>query len=686
MSHDLFDHYLKPQAATDSVAENIAEARKDLLAALVKLEGAVVPEDVPAVTKVMDQFGDFAARVSLIGQVKAGKTALANALLNTSELLPSDVNPWTSVVTSIHINRNSPKGKAAIFKFFDESDWDDMVSNSGRIVNLAKKANLDSRVEELTEQIKTLKERTEGRLGRNFKLLLGNQHSFSTYNSDLIKRYVCLGDDAMDEDREGRFADLTKTADLYYETDCFGYPVTLADTPGVNDPFLVREAATLDNLRHSHICVVTLSAHQALSSVDLGLLRVLKRLRSNRLVLFVNRIDELPKPQEQIQEINDFILDVLDKQKLDGDIPVVFGSAAWADAAISGDYENLTEDSVESLASLIEARKEGEATDDPSNLNGLHDVSGISALRTAINRKVWSEIYKPKIESDASRARRIAERSLVFLKEANKGPDFEPDMAGIEQALRDLDTGKDALKNTIEAYAEDAKEKVKMGMGGVYYKFTSAEKKKLRTLLDSRKGVKDWTPDTETLRSELNEVFVEYTEATAKKLELIRRKTSSTVLEAYQTALGSNEGIKISPQPISEPPIPVSLMRTMNIDLRASNSFEWLKRKFNKSIYLDEFDAIAKEDLRSTVEETCEQNIEEYLDSILMDFSHFFDSHTTTIKSLKGISGSDAAAKLEDVQGGGDIPTRINSLRNAFGVLQELETDGDDAATSKARA
>ena len=132
--------------------------------------------------------------------------------------------------------------------------------------------------------------------------------------------------------------------------------------------------------------------------------------------------------------------------------------------------------------------------------------------------------------------------------------------------------------------------------------------------------------------------------STDNKLELIRRKSASTVLAAYETALGSSEGIKITPQTISEPPIPVSLMLTMNIDLRAANSFDWLRRKFNKSLYLTEFDAIAKEDLRATVEETCEQNIEEYLDHVTMDFTHFFDSHTSSIKSLNGISGSVAAA------------------------------------------
>ena len=48
--------------------------------------------------------------VTMIGQVKAGKTSLVNAMVGWPDLLPADVNPWTSVVTSLHMN---PKSKTS---------------------------------------------------------------------------------------------------------------------------------------------------------------------------------------------------------------------------------------------------------------------------------------------------------------------------------------------------------------------------------------------------------------------------------------------------------------------------------------------------------------------------------------------------------------------------------------------
>jgi len=692
MSFDKYKEYLTSSNAADSHSADIAVGRNKLKSSLLKLEGSVLPEDVPAMGEAIDGFEAFAPNVSLIGQVKAGKTALANALLDVSELFPSDVNPWTSVVTSIHVNRPNPKGKRAVFRFFDESDWEDMVSNSGRIVDLAKKANLESRVEELTEQIQSLKERTEGRLGRNFKMLLGNQHSFSHYDGDLIKRYVCLGEDEGEDEREGRFADLTKSADVYLDTESFGYPLTLADTPGVNDPFLVREAATLENLGQSHICVVVLSAHQALSSVDLGLMRVLKRLKSDRLIVFVNRVDELPEPDQQIREIYGSVTKVLKAQKLHGDIPIIFGSAAWADAAIVGHFDNLPEDSVDSLKSLIDARtaKLDAGATDLSNIDNLTDVSGVSALRAVISEKVWEQVYQPKIEAEANRARRFADRSLVYMTEAGKGAEFKPDLVGIKNALQDLADGKSKVADAIQSYHKSASEKIKMDMASSYYGFLQDEKRGLEACLSSKANIEDWAPDTEGLRSSLNEVYNAFTDEAVSYLTNISQQSAELVSAAYEMALGAKDALAVAPQTISEPPVPVSLMRTMSVDLRASNSIEWLKRKLNKSTYIKQFTDIANADLRSTVEEICKDNIDKFLAGVRSDLATFFDEHQRTINSLPKITAADIEEKLKDVDpANAELHGRMANLRDALATLQFLEGAGgaqqpDNAVTEAA--
>lgn len=41
-------------------------------------------------------------RISVVGQVKAGKSTLINVLSGTKDLLPTEVNPWTAVITNLH--------------------------------------------------------------------------------------------------------------------------------------------------------------------------------------------------------------------------------------------------------------------------------------------------------------------------------------------------------------------------------------------------------------------------------------------------------------------------------------------------------------------------------------------------------------------------------------------------------
>lgn len=688
MADNSFETYLRQTHRSDDGTAEIRACRSDLRNALHKLEGAVVPEDVTAIADLLDSFDGFAAKVSLIGQVKAGKTALANALLGVSDLLPSDVNPWTSVVTSMHINCAPPKGKRAVFRFFDNEDWEDLVSDSGRIIQIAKKAKLDSRLDELVEQVHALRERTRERLGKNFELLLGNNHSFSSFNSDLVKRYVCLGEHDLLQDREGRFADLTKSADLYLENGFFEYPVTLSDTPGVNDPFLIREAATLQNLGTSDICIVVLNAHQALSSVDLGLMRLLKSLQSKRLIAFVNRIDELPDPQNQIHEIRNYISGVLKKQKLDADIPIIFGSAAWADAAIVGNFDDLPEDSVESLAALVEARQaqlEPGSSDD-FNVDNLSDVSGISALRAAIGKKVWNEVYRPKIAAEANRARRMAERSLLYLSEGHEEADITVRKDRVADALSDLNMCQRQVKKSANAYKAKAKETIKMAFVSAYMRFNRSEKDALLACLSGSGKVKDWTPDTEALRSDLNAAYDAYAIETTKHFRRISDMMIKTVASAYHMVLNQTDGIRITPQPIPTPPIPMSLMRTMSIDMRASSSLEWLRRKLDKSVYLDQFDAISNGDLVQTVEETCDDIIETYLSGLSAELIAFLKEHMQTIEAF-GKPDADRLGNIMREISADDatLATRIQTLRDAADILHALEeADFDEPLTKTA--
>ncbi|MEM9787086.1 MAG: dynamin family protein, partial [Pseudomonadota bacterium] len=305
------------------------------LADVVKLGGQDTEKKA---ARVIKQLRSFEPSVTMIGQIKSGKTSLVNAMIGRPELLPADVNPWTSVVTSLHLNAPLPAdAPTATFQFFSQGEWDHLVENGGRIGELSARAGADEELEKVRQQIAEMREKTKTRLGRKFELLLGQKHNYAELTDDLVQRYVCMGDDFEDmeeEDQQGQFADITKSADLYLKAQAIPMPLCLRDTPGVNDTFMMREQITINALRDSRICVVVLSAHQALSSMDMGLIRLISNVKAREVIIFVNRIDELSNPAEQVPEIRDSILQTLADHNGPENPQLIFGSAYWANIAL----------------------------------------------------------------------------------------------------------------------------------------------------------------------------------------------------------------------------------------------------------------------------------------------------------------------------------------------------------------
>src|SRR5262249_38551082 len=76
----------------------------------------------------------LSCRIGVIGQVKAGKSSLINALMGKPGLLPTDVNPWTTAVTRIHFGlADAPPNVAAEFSFFAPDEWEQLSNGSGPI-------------------------------------------------------------------------------------------------------------------------------------------------------------------------------------------------------------------------------------------------------------------------------------------------------------------------------------------------------------------------------------------------------------------------------------------------------------------------------------------------------------------------------------------------------------------------
>jgi len=664
-----FRHNVAPAALDQITRESpspdcdptIVAARGTLKDLLLRLEPLVVPEKVDVITKLGEEFDRFAVQVSLVGQVKAGKTALANALLGQRTLLPSDINPWTSVVTSIHVNRPVPRNKHAVFRFFTEDEWDAMVTTGGRIATIAAEADLDAEVEDLQAQILNMQKKTEARLGKNFQLLLGNQHAFSEVSSDLVRRYVCLGDENSDEDREGRFADMTRSADIYLKSRLFDYATTIVDTPGVNDPFLVREAMTLESLGDADICVIVLSAHQALSTSDLALMRILMNLKHRQIVLFINRVDELADPTSHIPEIRARIEGTLFDQGLPTDIPVVFGSAAWADAHLAGTSSDLPPASAAALETYA------------AQSAGLTDLSGMSELQAVLDKKATRDIIRPFFQEVADVASAAALQSKSLLERAIDGDQAPKKTISRNEIDKTFEALRTLITTRLDAVGEELSKSLQVEFAGHFSQYIFDESRKLNRHLDNRGKTSDWTFDTHVLRATLKSSYTEHSLTLHGAITTLVRDVYQAVSTAYASCdIEEPQELGLIAPTIAEPAPPVALMRTMSIDVSSHWLMGWMTRNVRRQSFLKKFRDSTMAQLSETVGEIDRTGLKNVLGDAANTLEDFLESHHFALTELIGMDEESLrTAFRQKNEQGASIETRLARI---CGILEELDT------------
>ena len=332
-----------PLSRSLSVGARLDAARARAVEAAAGLVANADKETARVVSAVAEDLRKLACRIAFVGQVKAGKSSLINALVEQPGLLPADINPCTAVITRLNFGVPGKPRAGAAFTFFNRDEWR-RLSSGGRTRELTDRLFPGFDWEVLRSQVKAMEEKAQHKLGASFEDLLGKEHTYPELQPNLLVRYVGTEyshAESEAERAEGEFSGITKCADIFLDLGAFSFPAVLIDTPGVNDPFLVRDEITRQNLETADICVVVVTAWQRLSATDLNLLRMLRGLKKDRLIVFVNKIDEVKGGEEVAEKIGKQVSSTLEQEFPATHIPVVLGSAAFAHKALGragGDY------------------------------------------------------------------------------------------------------------------------------------------------------------------------------------------------------------------------------------------------------------------------------------------------------------------------------------------------------------
>jgi hypothetical protein len=580
------------------VSARLGEVKRRLLDLGEELEGVLHQRVAGFVNDRLKDVESHSCRIAVIGQIKAGKSSLVNALTLRPDLLPTDVNPSTAVITRLHFGGPAERNNSALFQFFSDEEWDRIMSGGrpGAMTTPRGGVLPESRLE---AQLDELRGRAEKRLGPELPSLLGKHHLFKSVTSNVLERYVSAGDGAEGElDGDGRhYSDITKIAEVFLEGQPLGYPAVIIDTPGVNDPFLIRDEITQNNLGEADIYLVVLTAQQPLSKSDLALLRMLRGLQKDRIIAVVNRVDIIDGPPDQYQRLTGYIQEALRREFPHAPIPVILASARWGTAALNADPEEMAAMLSPSFTTYAAWSRHASAEEIRSwNPHGnwpapriaqvLYKTSGVPAIIAAIARLIGHSVTEERILPTASTLGAIAENTATSLRHNQKamqakliGPGRTPVAAFREQATRMLGQLERLLANIEESLGKADEELTAMlgqdlrRLGNYLHfrreQFAEHEGERLVQTGFSSDFRKRFQDDGFQLREQFAEDFYTYVTDTAKQLTAKQRDVEATLRQAAKDTLPEIDDVLHFgfQTPIFSPPSIIPLSRTTVFDL-----------------------------------------------------------------------------------------------------------------------
>ncbi len=651
---------------------------RDLRQALVRLGKIGDKSTNRAARRLHHQLKHAEPSITMIGQVKAGKTSLVNAMVGFPDLLPADVNPWTSVVTSLHLNPHvTPEDNRASFRFFDMEEWGRLLDRGGRIGELASRAGAEDELEKVRAQVIEMREKSRERLGDKFELLLGQQHDYGYFDNELIERYVCLGDDFEDDfetsQAQGRFADITKSAEVFMHRPELPMPLCIRDTPGVNDTFMIREQITIRAIRESRICVVVLAAHQALSSVDMALIRLIANVKSREVIIAVNRCDELSDPINQIPEIRDSIRKTLEEHDGPKEAQIIFSSAYCATAALNGMLDAVDEDTMTALTNW--AIEEGRVTDpgalSPEEL--LWDLSGVPAIYAALAERIAEGTGQDLLDRVAKSAMNLANglnatHQVVSRRESDAAlPPLEKGQ--LENELTRIEREADAaMIEVFDKVIEDFHKRLERSHRGFLERATGS----LLQHLEDHGEDEVWQYDPSGLRILMRTAYQVFGRNAQSKTKSILVNTAETYAGVYHRLFDvSDEEFGIEAPAPEAIPSPVLLGQTIALDLKGTWWTRWWQKRRGYRSFATDFADMIKAETDPIVDGLRGAHAETVRDAALKTLHDFMAEQRGILVRLAEEADSEKGAAAAIIDAGGAAEKRAQ-LKQTMATLTEI--------------
>jgi len=514
--------------------------RLRLLSLIDRLSDTLGEHAGPLLLAARKQLEERFCRIAVVGQIKAGKSTFINALTERPDFLPADINPWTAVVTSMHF-RNSPARPeyAGVFHLFSRDQWKELADGGGRLRELTQQLVPGFQPDLLRAQLEVMRTRAERRLGARFGELLGKSHQYKDLTPQLLADYVSAGEDSSAAAKRQRkiYSDITRSADLFFNESPFAYPVTLIDTPGTNDPFMVRDEITRRSLETPDIYVFVISALQPLSAADISTLRLLNGLHKDRIVVFINRVDQLPNPAANAAVVKTAVEKRLHLEFPTLQIPVICGSAWMGNLRLQardGDlHASLKPAQVKALRQAgllapIDAAPAQFSTAEQSRVAvAMHVNSGMREVATAISGLMCTSgiamllrqitVCVAELVRSADLGNRAELASINELLEARRREvsalrdaigEEQKSLGGFEERTGALHNSFQAIEGHLDRLVSSASQSLRHQLCNQVRLFADEQAQALIEGSEADPAAKAWNCDVVPLRERLLETYV----------------------------------------------------------------------------------------------------------------------------------------------------------------------------------
>ncbi len=373
----------------------------------------------------------------------------------------------------------------------------------------------------------------------------------------------------------------------------------------------MRDDISREALKSADAYAVVLNAQEALSSSDLDLLGLLHGLPKSRLVVFVNRVDLLNNPEADGAAAAARIRSKLASEFPGTAIPVIAGSAMWAQSAALSDEAPIQ-------ASMARRGLPEASGDAATSRARLTCASGLGELAMMLSRLIARGPAMLRLQQRQNALRDmlskldLAMRGEVLLPVSASSEDelaAAQRRAQAAETLRRINAVSADVTARIEATSADLKRaqsvairRLDAALRDVIRRHAAAARDTLAAL-PRFSGDHIWRYPTLPLRQELEHTFQTIYWEAAGRLRGIERTANAEILGQVGNLVPANDGVgegepihSIDPEPSISP-----LGQTLAVELDSQPHAWWRLRQGHKQ-QAEELEQILLADLAPVVD------------------------------------------------------------------------------------